>query len=741
MKRFLLFPLAALLLASHAFADTETVDGIEWTYTISDGEASVGGGSSSSTAVPKSTTGAITIPSTLDGYPVTSIGGEAFMNCRGLTSLTIPDSVTNIGECAFYGCKSSLYDSATIPGVKLVDGWAVDYLTSLSGHLDLSGIRGIGDCAFMLCTNLASVTIPDSVTSIAYGAFCGCSGLLSMTIPDSVTSIGNSAFGGCSGLTFVTIPDSVTNIEAGAFSDCSSLESVTIPDSVTSIGEAAFYGCSGLASVTIPGSVTVIEGAAFFDCSGLESVTIPGSVTSIGFEAFSGCIGLSSVTIPGSVTSIWHEAFSGCRGLSFVTIPDSVTIIGRGAFRGCSGLTSVTIPDSVTSIGASVFYGCRGLASVTIPDTVTSIGASAFSGCSGLASVTADPKWVRQFSSATNLCFTIPDTVTSIWDWAFENCTNLVSAMIGNGVTSIGEEAFSGCSGLTSVTIPDSVTSIGHHAFSGCSGLKTLYLPSRFEGNTGTLSISSDCTIVFYSAKASSYIVTFNSNGGTGTMTEQTVARDASAALAANRFTRTGHVFAGWARSANGAVAFKDKATVRNLAEAGKTATLYAQWTPTTFMVAFSANGGKGKMAAQTLTYGKTTALTKNAFTRKDYVFLGWAKSKGGAVAYKDAQSVKNLAAAGKSVTLYAKWAKKAYKVQFVANGGKGKMAAEKMTYGKAKKLSANKFKRKGYTFKGWAKSKALAKKGKVAYKNKKSVKNLTTTGKTVKLYAVWKKK
>ncbi len=151
-------------------------------------------------------------------------------------------------------------------------------------------------------------------------------------------------------------------------------------------------------------------------------------------------------------------------------------------------------------------------------------------------------------------------------------------------------------------------------------------------------------------------------------------------------------------------------------------------------------------MKSQTFTYGKATTLRKNVLTRKGYVFLGWAKTKTGAVAYKDAQSVKNLAAAGKTATLYAQWAKKTYKVAFYANGGKlpkgKKMAPQTMTYGKAKKLAANKFKApKGKKFAGWATSKADAKKGKVAYKNKKSVKNLVINGKTVKLYAVWKKK
>ena len=163
---------------------------------------------------------------------------------------------------------------------------------------------------------------------------------------------------------------------------------------------------------------------------------------------------------------------------------------------------------------------------------------------------------------------------------------------------------------------------------------------------------------------------------------------------------------------------------------------------PATFTVVFAPNGGAGKMATQKVVCGKPATLSANAFTRKGYVFLGWAKSKNGAVAYKDKASVKDLAPSGGTATLHAKWAKTSYKVVFYANakGVKGTMAAETMIYGKKKKLSANKFKRDGYVFQGWAKSKALAKKSKVAYKNKKAVKNLTTTGKTVKLYAVWKR-
>ena len=166
-----------------------------------------------------------------------------------------------------------------------------------------------------------------------------------------------------------------------------------------------------------------------------------------------------------------------------------------------------------------------------------------------------------------------------------------------------------------------------------------------------------------------------------------------------------------------------------------------------TYKVKFNANGGKlpkgKKMKAQTLTYGKVAKLRKNVFTRKGYVFAGWATSKAkarkGKIAYKNRQKVLNLRAGGKTATLYAVWARPTYKVKFLANGGRGKMAVQTFNYGKAKKLAANKFTRKGYKFKGWAKSKASAKAGKVAYRNRRKVKNLVTTGKTMKLYAVWK--
>lgn len=299
-------------------------------------------------------TGNLVIPDSVEyngtKYAVAVIGSQAFVNCSGLNSVTIGNSVISIGPFAFKNCSG--LTSLTIP----------------------NSVTSIGTSAFYECSGLTSVTIPNSVIIIENSAFYGCTGLTSATIGNSVTRIGEDAFYGCTGLTSMTIPNSVSIIGYQAFWDCTGLTSVTIGNSVTIINGNAFGNCIGLTSVTIPNSVTTIQDGAFYGCSGLTSVTIPSSVTYISFSAFSNCSGLTSLVVDEG--NIHYDSRDNCNaiietalnrlvlGCNTTIIPNSITAIGNSAFSNCSGLTSLTIPNSVTFIGGYAFSGCDGLTSV-----------------------------------------------------------------------------------------------------------------------------------------------------------------------------------------------------------------------------------------------------------------------------------------------------------------------------------------------------------------------------------------
>ncbi len=266
----------------------------------------------------------IIIPDSYNGLPVTKIDDEAFKSEYMFDSIVIPDSVTSIGESAFYS----------------------SYLKSITFG---SGVNSIGDYAFANCDNLMSIEVPHGVTSIGYRTFYGCDNLTSVgpvgsgadvEIPNSVTSIGDDAFSKCP-LKRVELPDGVTNIGAKAFKDCTKITRVIIPDSVTSIGEEVFSGCDDLTNVTIGDGVTSIGEYAFYNCDSLTSIVIPDRVTSIGDYAFYDCSSLTSVVIGDSVTSIGEYAFDWCDSLTSIVVHDSVTSIGHGAFLRCYSLTDV----------------------------------------------------------------------------------------------------------------------------------------------------------------------------------------------------------------------------------------------------------------------------------------------------------------------------------------------------------------------------------------------------------------
>ena len=293
-------------------------------------------------AVADEYTGEVAIPATVTHggvtYRVTSIRGNAFRRCSGLTSITIPEGVTSIGSGAFSDC-----------------------------------------------TSLASITIPSSVTSIGSSAFFDCTSLTSVILPEGVTSIGGDAFYCCTSLASITIPEGVTSIGNSAFERCTSLTSITIPEGVTSIGGYAFYKCLFLRSNFINNSKcsdATNWGAVFYtEEEEVDGMIIQNNV----LVAARG--NLTIANIPEGVTSIGSYAFNRCSGLTSITIPEGVTSIGNYAFYRCSGLTSITLPEGVTSIGSYAFEGCTGLTSITIPSSVTSIGWNTFNNCTSLTDV------------------------------------------------------------------------------------------------------------------------------------------------------------------------------------------------------------------------------------------------------------------------------------------------------------------------------------------------------------------
>lgn len=379
---------------------------------------------------------------------------------------------------------------------------------------------------------LTSADIPSKVNGkdvvhIHAGAFRGCTDLVSVTIPDTVVSMGGGIFSGCTSLTEINvdqnnneycsvngvmynknktslilypmgnssksyiIPEGVEYIDA-AFENCTYLTSVTIPNSVRTIHSYAFHGCENLVSVTIPYGVMYIESRTFDGCANLSSVIIPESVVSIGNSAFEGCNSLTRVNISANITSIGNRAFDSCKSLTEInvdennknycsvngvlfnkdktkllqypigskaddyTIPDSVININEYAFQGSLNLVSVKIPNGVTDIGRFAFGRCANLVSITVPTSVKSIDEGTFYGCTGLTSVS------------------IPNSVIDIGRRAFKGCTSLGSVSLPESIVNISEQAFGDCTSLGSVLIPESVESIASETFTGCESLKEI---------------------------------------------------------------------------------------------------------------------------------------------------------------------------------------------------------------------------------------------------------------------------
>ena len=427
-------------------------------FTLNDEETAY-----SVTDMDTSAAGSVTIPSTYNGLPVTSIGSSAFSDCSDLTEITIPEGVTSIGNRAFYECSS-----------------------------------------------LTEITIPEGVTSISTKTFSRCSRLIKITLPEGVTSIGLEAFAFCVSLTEITVPASVTRIDTYAFYDCVKLIEIYNKSALPLAAYSSDYG--GIARYA-KNIYTPQEGCSWFtDADGYRffydgsngylmgyngtksALTLPTEFTAYNGVAVEGYIiysytfafgsDLTEIIIPDSVTGIGAEGtFANCSSLTEFTIPDCVTDIGDSMFSGCSNLQSIKIPDGVTSIGLLAFYSCSNLTEVIIPDSVTSISYQVFS---GTALYKDETNWengvlyignhlIKAKATLANY-YTIKSGTLTIADRAFLGCDDLTGITIPDGLINIGSSAFESCDGLTEIVIPDSVTSIGLQAFCKCSNLTSATL-------------------------------------------------------------------------------------------------------------------------------------------------------------------------------------------------------------------------------------------------------------------------
>ena len=351
-------------------------------------------------------TGLLTIPNS-----VTSIGNSAFYGCSGFNgSLVISNSVTEIGHSAFYNCRGFIGELVIPNSVVSLGGYSFYGCTGLSGNLTLSNsLLSIAPYTFFGCTGISSVSIPNSVLTIESNAFNGCTSLTSLSLPASLTTIGDYAFNNCTGISGELIfPNSVTYIGAYAFTNCHGITTVSIPVSVLRIGAKAFANCSSLREIDFYSINCNIDPSWLDECNAFEVLNFGNNVQHIPGYIFTDCLGLKSVNFPESLKEIGEYAFKGCKELTSLMIPDSVLVIGDYAFYDCQKLTSVVIGKSVNQLGSMVWGHCTRLTNIYYQvekDLVS--GATPFNDCPNLTTIHIDPCVLEIGSEVFRGCLTV----------------------------------------------------------------------------------------------------------------------------------------------------------------------------------------------------------------------------------------------------------------------------------------------------------------------------------------------
>ena len=458
-----------------------------------------------------------------------NVPANSFSGAQNLTSVTLPDTITSIGNMAFFNCSQLEY--LDLPAaLKTVASSSFDNCTQLVkinflGTLtDWCGIVGVAelmqDGRELTIQNKAlsgELIIPDQVTNIPAGAFRYCNQITSVIIHANVEQIGEYAFANCNALSEVVIRAESVQLAMNSFEGCTITQAAIYPtldstfpkENLTTVvflgGDTIpAYALSGgmrIEHVTIPDTIVTIEDNAFAGCISITEIVIPDTVKSIGRDAFISCSSLADVTLSASAiecipktnlrtvtitsgNSIPDNAFAGAGKLESVTLSDSVESIGQSAFEFCSSLNEIRLPESLETIGNRAFYSCATLTDILLPSSLTSIGESAFSECNQLSSILLPASLKTLGNKAFERCANLVSvTVNGVMEWGtavFANNAELQNVVIGAGITEIGESAFYNC-GIITVALPDGLISIGTEAFSACTRLTQIKLPETLK--------------------------------------------------------------------------------------------------------------------------------------------------------------------------------------------------------------------------------------------------------------------
>lgn len=419
---------------------------------------------------------------------VDEIPANMFEGFDKLASVSIPATVEVIGEEAFKDCNA-------LESVRFAN----------------EALTEIGSSAFIGCTALKEVEIPECVTDIAESAFSGCTALTDVVINGQLINISKNMFDGCENLKNVTLPDSVTNIGIKAFADCSSLEKINMPADLESISSNAFENCESLGEIVFNEALETI-GTYAFSCAGVTKVTFDANLANVEEGAFSGCDNLVSLDMNGVEVALKASAFADCTSLENIEWSESLVSIGQETFAGCTALEEVVLPADLAEIGNQAFNGCTSLVSVTLPDSLEVIPKLCFAGCSDLENIT----WGEMNNTIDRKAFSgcsslrkieIGASIENVGEYAFEDCValNEVSFEENSVLATISTGAFYGCDYLVDVTIPDGVSTIGAKAFENCGELRSIYIPESVENMAAATATDSpfygcDATTMLYCA-------------------------------------------------------------------------------------------------------------------------------------------------------------------------------------------------------------------------------------------------